>query len=160
MARKVTKRTLQLVFRQAAWLMVMQDYPNRSVAMKQAWWQFHGLRKMLSESDSPIYFNYIKSHLVRRHAIGTLNMALIPEEKHPKGTRPPRPEGNILNYYDIERQDWRSCDLRTVDLYPTPETADAVPEHWDEREKLDDYSSNEIQTPAVFPYIEDREEMI
>ena len=90
---------------------------TQSQAVKYAWW-FESFRLKLQNG---IYrFSYFKTDGSIREATGTLNMELIPEDKHPKGINSTKgalnsealnrsePAPGVFTYYDLEKKAWRS----------------------------------------------------
>ena len=67
-------------------------------------WQMERFRDRLA--DGVVKFFYIKADGTTRHALGTLNLMLIPTEKHPKGTCQ-RENLISISYFDLEKGDWR-----------------------------------------------------
>ena len=55
----------------------------------------------------PVSFSYTKKNGDHRDAIGTLNMEMIPEEKHPHATDMNLSD-DIIRYYDLNSDGWRS----------------------------------------------------
>ena len=107
------------------------------------------IRKMLNKGF--VSFRYVKKNGDTRNAVGTLNMKLIPIDKHPKSPLQPeasptggkatgrRDSGNglvgapgLVKYFDFTVQDWRSlyCDevieAKPLVLNPTDDYNDAV----------------------------------
>lgn len=79
-------------------------------------------RKLILDKlrEGIVVFHYRKKNGTLRKAQGTLNMALIPTEHHPKGTGR-QPKDDIIPYFDIERNHWRSFRLhRVTSFYPQP----------------------------------------
>ncbi len=91
------------------------------------------LRKALAEGM--VSMRYVKKNGDTRNAVGTLCLALVPKDKHPKSPLQPPPKGGgseievdatdtsplwgrkegapgLVRYYDFTVQDWRSlyCD--------------------------------------------------
>ena len=108
------------------------------------------IRQMLNKGY--VSFRYVKKNGDTRNAVGTLNLHLIPIDKHPKSSLPPTPTGGgsqiedanvtslqlggergaLIRYYDLTVQDWRSlyCDevieAKPLVLNPTDDYNDAV----------------------------------
>ena len=106
------------------------------------------IRQMLNKGL--VSFRYVKKNGDTRNAVGTLNMKLIPIDKHPRSpllpipdvpspTRSLSPEGGgpkmppgLVKYFDFTVQDWRSlyCDevieAKPLVLNPTDDYNDAV----------------------------------
>ena len=79
---------------------------GNSRALKYAWY-FENLRNKLR---SGIWrFSYFKKEGSIREARGTLDMSLIPEDRHPKGNPSDvlAPAGTF-SYYDLDKNAWRS----------------------------------------------------
>ena len=83
-------------------------------------WYFVRFRQWLSEGL--VCFTYLKKDNSIRDARGTLCPLLIPDDKKPKGEKIINHKFETINYYDINRSDWRSFDIRLfigyVELYP------------------------------------------
>ena len=75
-----------------------------------------GIVKELQEGTVHLQFKKVNGDL--RNMIGTLNLDLIPEEKHPKakgeGTGERKETEYLVTLFDTELQDWRS--FRTENL--------------------------------------------
>ena len=73
-------------------------------------------------SEGLVCFTYLKKDNSIRDARGTLCPLLIPDDKKPKGEKIINHKFETINYYDINRSDWRSFDIRLfigyVELYP------------------------------------------
>ena len=95
------------------------------------------IRQMLNKGL--VSFRYVKKNGDTRNAVGTLNLRLIPLDKHPKSPLLPPPEGGgpkmppgLVKYFDFTVQDWRSlyCDevieAKPLVLNPTDDYNDAV----------------------------------
>lgn len=111
------------------------------------------IRKMLNKGF--VSFRYVKKNGDTRNAVGTLNMHLIPIDKHPQSPLQPPPKGGgseievdatdtsplwgrkegapgLVRYFDFTVQDWRSlyCDevieAEPLVLNPTDDYNDAV----------------------------------
>ena len=97
------------------------------------------IRQMLNKGL--VSFRYVKKNGDTRNAVGTLNMKLIPIDKHPKSPLQPEasPTGGglvgapgLVHYFDFTVQDWRSlyCDevieAKPLVLNPTDDFNDAV----------------------------------
>ena len=54
-----------------------------------------------------VYFKFRKKNGEERVAHGTVNLQLIPAEKHPKGTAKNLSD-EVVRYYDFTKNDWRS----------------------------------------------------
>ena len=81
---------------------------TQSQALKYAWW-FEDFRNKL---HSGIFrFSYFKKDGSIREAYGTLNPDLIPTEHLPKEQEIKNQNFEILNYFDLNRNDWRSFRL-------------------------------------------------
>ena len=79
-----------------------------SQALKYAWW-FESFRAKLSTG---VYrFSYLKKDGTIREARGTLDLSRIPEDQLPKGSEIINPQFEIFNYFDLERNSWRSFRL-------------------------------------------------
>ena len=79
--------------------------------LKYAWY-FEHFRGWLQSTT--VTFSYWKKDGSIREAHGTLRPDLIPESLHPKGNPSIHHSINpsIINYYDLNRQAWRSFDIR------------------------------------------------
>ena len=90
--------------------------------LKYAWY-FEHFRGWLQTTT--VTFSYWKKDGSIREAHGTLCMDLIPESQRPKGTKSSIVNRAIINYYDLDRQAWRSFDIRLfigfVTIHPTKE---------------------------------------
>ena len=83
-----------------------------SETLRRAWW-FIGFRNRLSHGFAT--FSFWKKDGSIREAKGTLFMPLIPVEKHPKGDVGVRcTVYGVQNftYFDLDKQEWRSFDIR------------------------------------------------
>jgi hypothetical protein len=69
-------------------------------------WYFVRFRKWLA--NGVIHFSYFKEDGSIREARGTLSVHLIPRDDAPKGTSTGKPNFGVINYYDIDKKDWRS----------------------------------------------------
>ena len=69
-------------------------------------WYFENLREWLRKGV--VTFSYWKKDGTIREAKGTLNDLFIPLDKRPKGNTPPSGGWGALNYFDLDRNDWRS----------------------------------------------------
>ena len=78
---------------------------NKRGALKLAWY-YEKLRDQLR--TGPYRFSYVKKDGSIREAVGTLDPALIPEDKRPKGEEIINPKFEIFNYFDLDRKSWRS----------------------------------------------------
>lgn len=67
-------------------------------------YEITNLKKLLSEDF--VHFTYKKSDNGMKHAIGTTNLELIPEEKHPKEKTEVPPD--VIIYYDVHDKKWQS----------------------------------------------------
>lgn len=73
-------------------------------------WYFERLRTWMSTDI--VAFSYWKKDGTIREAHGTLNSALIPEDKRPKGdSKPRKPNYLCFAYFDVDKQEWRSFTL-------------------------------------------------
>ena len=73
-------------------------------------WQRVQFREMLRHNV--LRFTYLKKNGLARIAYGTLRPDLIPEEQKPKGTKIINHQFKIINYYDLDRNEWRSFSIR------------------------------------------------
>ena len=69
-------------------------------------WYFERLRKWMSTSI--VTFSYWKKDGTIREARGTLDLQRIPADKHPKGNQSAKVNHSIVNYFDLDKQEWRS----------------------------------------------------
>ena len=69
-------------------------------------WYFVRFRKWLA--NGIIHFSYFKDDGSIREARGTLSVHVIPRDEAPKGTSTAKPNFEVINYYDIDKKDWRS----------------------------------------------------
>ena len=72
-------------------------------------WYFEHLRKWMQSGI--VTFSFWKSDGSIREARGTLNLSLVPEDMHPKGTKSSIVNWSIVNYFDLDKQEWRSFDI-------------------------------------------------
>ena len=80
-------------------------------------WNMLDIRELLSHGI--VKFVYTKKNGEIRQAKGTLWMELIPEDKRPlkaRGREDERrgerePNYGVINYFDLDKQDWRSFDI-------------------------------------------------
>lgn len=63
------------------------------------------LKEQLRQGE--VKFQFTKKNGEIRDARGTLNMDIIPQENHPKGTSKEVPE-NTTRYFDLDKESWRS----------------------------------------------------
>ena len=81
---------------------------TQSQALRYAWW-FEAFRNKLATG---VYrFSYFKTDGSIREARGTLDLSRIPQDQHPKGSEIINPKFEIFNYFDLERNAWRSFRL-------------------------------------------------
>ena len=74
-------------------------------------WYFERFRTWLHEGL--VCFTYLKKDGTIREAKGTLCPVLVPVDKWPKGDgKAVKHNEAIINYYDLDRQEWRSFDIR------------------------------------------------
>ena len=85
-------------------------------------WYFVRFRRWLT--DHVVKFTYFKKDRTIRQAIGTTNLFFVPLDKWPKGQADDQNKScNTITYFDLEKQDWRSFDIRNfigyVELWPS-----------------------------------------
>ena len=87
-----------------------RDTPTHkwSSIVKYAWY-FEQLRAWMQTGS--VTFSYWKKDGSIREAHGTLNMNLIPTDKHPKANANANANASIFPYFDLDRQAWRSFDI-------------------------------------------------
>lgn len=93
-------------------------HPDWSTSMQDAW-AIQRVREAMQSGVVRLYF--VKkngSHAVR---VGTLSADYIPGSKMPKGIQDAEieqglaePVWNVMSYYDLTRQGWRSFDVRNL----------------------------------------------
>lgn len=82
--------------------------PSLGPCLQMAWAKF----KLIRDLKSGIaYFSFIKANGERREAIGTLREGNF--NYSPKGADR-RENPNLISYWDIEKQAFRSCDVRRL----------------------------------------------
>lgn len=83
---------------------------NQAQALHYSWYFERDFRKLLHEA--PQRFYYFKKDGSLREARGTLDLSLIPADKHPKGSTPDTPntvsENCPFTYFDLDKAAWRS----------------------------------------------------
>ena len=72
-------------------------------------WYFERLRTWMS--TDAVSFSYWKKDGSIREARGTLNPALIPEDKRPKGASDGTHSPVSFCYFDLDKNEWRSFTL-------------------------------------------------
>jgi len=90
-------------------------HPDWSDSVKEAW-AIQRVREAMQSGVVRLYFfKNNGEHAVR---VGTLSADYIPGSKMPKGIRDAEieqglaePVWNVINYYDLTRQGWRSLDV-------------------------------------------------
>ena len=80
-------------------------------------WYFVRFRKWLA--NGIIHFSYFKDDGSIREARGTLSVHVIPRDDAPKGTSTAKPNFEVINYYDIDKKDWRSFKITNFIGYVT-----------------------------------------
>ena len=95
--------------------------------VKHAWY-FVRFRRWLR--DHVIKFSYYKKDGSIRQAIGTTNLFFVPISKHPLGYYDYKNKScNTITYFDLEKQEWRSFDIRNfigfVELFPETKEKEA-----------------------------------
>lgn len=76
---------------------------------------FDALRIKQRMATSVISFAYIKLSTGEvRNAKGTRDLAVIPTDKHPKGTSTKPETTNTVSYFDLDVQGWRSFDVTNL----------------------------------------------
>ncbi len=88
--------------------------------MRHAWY-FVRFRRWLR--DHVVKFTYFKKDGSIRQAIGTTNLFFVPISKHPLGRHDHVNKSFVtITYFDLEKQEWRSFDIRNfigyVQLWP------------------------------------------
>lgn len=53
-------------------------------------------------------FVFTKKDGIERKARGTLNFDMIPESDQPKGSQSPGNYADMIKYYDLDKEAWRS----------------------------------------------------
>ena len=87
------------------------DYPW-SDCVRRAWWFVH-FRKNLAHGFAT--FSFWKKDGSIREARGTLSPLLIPEKDKPKGIQDSKfkiQNYSVFNFFDLDKQEWRSFDIR------------------------------------------------
>lgn len=56
-----------------------------------------------------VQFAFKKLDGTLRTAVGTTNLATIPQESHPRGVRQSSP--NVVVFFDLEKSAWRSINI-------------------------------------------------
>ena len=64
--------------------------------------------------NGKVSFTYVKNDGTERHAIGTLSTDIIPSESQPKTDGGRNLSEDILRYYDVEKEGWRSCIKKNI----------------------------------------------
>ena len=95
---------------------VSNVHPNWSASLLDAW-AIQRVREAMQSGVVRLYF--VKNNGEHVARVGTLCADYIPGSKMPKGVRDAEieqgltePVWNVLNYYDLTKQGWRSFDLR------------------------------------------------
>lgn len=71
------------------------------------------LREKLQQGET--HFVFKKKDGSRRHAVGTLNLDLIPEaDKQFKSDEQKEPSMTCVTYYDLEKMAWRCCKTENI----------------------------------------------
>lgn len=71
------------------------------------------LREKLQQGET--HFAFKKKDGSRRHAVGTLNFDIIPEEDTQFKSDEPREErDDQVTYYDLEKMAWRCCKTENI----------------------------------------------
>ena len=65
------------------------------------------LKEMMRAGN--VSFTYLKKDGTERHATGTLSTDIIPSENQPKSEGERNMSEDILRYYDVDKEGWRSC---------------------------------------------------
>ena len=77
---------------------------------------------VMSLSEGPVEFEYLKKDGSKRHALGTTNKVCIRSDgAEPKGEREPYDNGYV-RYYDLEKNAWRQfhiCKLLSYERFTT-----------------------------------------
>lgn len=64
---------------------------------------------------SVVKFTYLKKDGEERVACGTLDMEVIPEEAHPVGDSDRKVSDDVIRYYDVEKNGWRSFAIQNLE---------------------------------------------
>lgn len=76
---------------------------------------FKALRMKQELSNGVVNFSYVKVSTGEiRNASGTRDIANIPAAFHPKGTSTKPETTNVVSYFDLDAQGWRSFDIANL----------------------------------------------
>ena len=64
--------------------------------------------KQMLRENFETKFKYTKKDGSEREARGTLNTDMVPESAQPKGTQSWETADDIVKYYDLDKEGWRS----------------------------------------------------